>query len=143
MTLGLLSQVVWLLLLSLVTASLTWTITHEEVTRELRDYCTRRSRTSRTLVARKAFYMLTCEYCLSHYIAAGVLLLTGFRLLQDDWRGLALALFATSAVSNVYMSAFARLRLDVKAERLQTEAAEREIHGAPAKERLGPRAPGA
>ena len=43
---------------------------------------------------------------------------------------LVLALFATTAVANVYMSAFARLRLDVKAERLHTEAAEREIHGA-------------
>lgn len=124
------TQLGWLLFVSLVTASITWTVTHEEIFREFRDYCTDRSRTCGTLLARKIFYVFTCEYCFSHYVALGVLLMTGFRLLLLDWRGVVLALFATTAVANVYMSAFARLRLDVKAERLHTEAAEREIHGA-------------
>ena len=124
----------WLLVVSLVTASLTWTVTHEEITREFRDYCQRRSQTDRGLFARKAFYVFTCEYCFSHYVALGMVLATGFRLLLPDWRGVVLAIFATSAVANVYMSAFARLRLDVKAERLHTEAAEREIHGEAGKE---------
>jgi hypothetical protein len=124
------TQLGWLLFIALVTASITWTVTHEEIFREFREYCTDRSRTCRTLVARKVFYIFTCEYCFSHYVALGVLLMTGFHLLLPGWRGLVLALFATTAVANVYMSAFARLRLDVKAERLHTEAAEREIHGA-------------
>lgn len=124
------TQLGWLLFIALVTASITWTVTHEEIFREFREYCTDRSRSCRTLVARKVFYIFTCEYCFSHYVAFGVLLLTGFHLLLPGWRGLVLALFATTAVANVYMSAFARLRLDVKAERLHTEAAEREIRGA-------------
>jgi hypothetical protein len=120
-------QILWVLILALVTASVSWTITHEEILREFREYCGVRSRRSRSMVVRKMFYVFTCEYCFSHYVAFAFLLLTGFRLLIDDWRGVVLALFATTAIANVYMSAFARLRLDVKAERLQTEAAEREI----------------
>jgi hypothetical protein len=130
-------QLVWLLLLALVTASVTWTVTHEEIFREVREYCASRSRTSRSWPARKAFYVLTCEYCFSHYIALAFLLLTGFRLLLGDWRGLVLAMFAISAVSNVYMSAYARLRLDVKAERLQTEAVERQVRGDRARGSVG------
>ena len=124
----------WLLVVSLVTASITWTVTHEEITREFREYCQERSRKDRGLFARKAFYVFTCEYCFSHYVALAVVLTTEFRLLLPDWRGVVLAVLSVSAVANVYMSAFARLRLDVKAERLQTEAAEREIHGEAGKE---------
>jgi hypothetical protein len=131
---GLSVQFGWLLVVSLVTASITWTVTHEEITREFRDYCEERSRKGRGLFVRKAFYVFTCEYCFSHYVALGVVLATGFRLLLSDWRGVVLAVFATSAVANVCMSAFARLRLDVKAERLHTEAAEREIRGGADKE---------
>src|SRR5687768_7543376 len=97
------TQLGWLLFIALVTASITWTVTHEEIFREFREYCTDRSRTCRTLVARKVFYIFTCEYCFSHYVALGVLLMTGFHLLLPGWRGLVLALFATTAVANVYM----------------------------------------
>jgi hypothetical protein len=128
------TQIGWLLVLSLVTASLTWTVTHEEITRQFREYCQKRSRNDRNSFTRMTFYVFTCEYCFSHYVALGVVILSEFRLLLPDWRGVVLAVFAMSAVANVYMSAFARLRLDVKAERLQTEAAEREIRGKAGKE---------
>ena len=53
------TQLGWLLFIALVTASITWTVTHEEIFKEFREYCTDRSRTCRTLVARKAFYIFT------------------------------------------------------------------------------------
>jgi hypothetical protein len=120
-------DIVWLLVLPLAIASVSWTVTHEEVFREPREYCLRRSKTSHSFVVRKAFYVFTCEYCFSHYVAAVWLWLTGYRLMLDGWRGFALALFATNAIANVYMSAFARLRLEVKSERLETEVAEQQI----------------
>jgi hypothetical protein len=120
-------QAAWLLLLALPIATVTWTITHEEIFREAREYCSERSRTCRRLVQRKFFYALTCEYCLSHYVAAFFIVLTGFRLLLDDWRGYVIALFALVGVANMYMSLFGRLRVDIKSERLEVAVKEREV----------------
>jgi len=47
-----------------------WTVTHEEVFREPREYCLQRSQKCRRLLQRKFFYLFTCEYCFSHYMAA-------------------------------------------------------------------------
>jgi hypothetical protein len=76
-----------LFVLALPTAAISWTVTHEDLFREVHDSCIARSHTSRSLAARKFFYLLTCEYCFSHYVAAGILFLSGFRLLFSDWRG--------------------------------------------------------
>jgi hypothetical protein len=108
----------WLVLLSLPVATISWTVTHEELFREWREACETRSTTGRTILARKFFYAFTCEYCFSHYVAAGAAWSTGFRLLLADWRGGIIAWFALVAVANVYMSLFARLRVDIKSERL-------------------------
>ncbi|MGB9284711.1 MAG: hypothetical protein WCB59_11915, partial [Candidatus Sulfotelmatobacter sp.] len=77
----------WLLVLSIPVACVAWTITHEEVFRETRDYCQEQSKSARTLSRRKFFYLFTCEYCFSHYVAAAFLILTRFRLLYYGWRG--------------------------------------------------------
>ena len=120
-------QIVWLFLLALPVASIAWTVTHEELFRELREICTARSKTCRGLVRRKLFYVFTCEYCFSHYVTAGFLALTGFRLLLDDWRGVVIAFFALAAIVNVYLSLYGRLRVDIKAERVDIAAKETEI----------------
>ena len=78
-----------LLVLAMPIAAIAWTVTHEDIFREPRDYFVKRSEDAKSLVARKFFYLLTCEYCFSHWVTLGVLLLTGFRLLYDDWRGYA------------------------------------------------------
>ncbi len=108
----------WLSLLALTVATMSWTVTHEELFREWREACKARSTDGRTVLERKFFYAFTCEYCFSHYVAAGAVLGTGFRLLLADWRGGVIAWFALVAVANVYMSLFARLRVDIKSERL-------------------------
>jgi hypothetical protein len=119
MSLG--EQVVWLVLLALPVASVAWTVTHEEVFREPRDYCQRCSRECRNLVARKFFYLFTCEYCFSHYITAAAIAFTGYKLLLADWRGYVLAFFAVVWMANIYMSIFGRLRLEIRKERVEIE----------------------
>ena len=106
-------------MLALPVAAISWTVTHEDLFRELHDYCVDRSKSAPSLVARKFFYLLTCEYCFSHYVSAGVLLLTRFTLLYDDWRGYLIAWFALVWVANHLISLYGRLRLGIRSERLE------------------------
>jgi hypothetical protein len=118
------AQIVVLLILAIPIACVSWTVTHEEVFREPRDWCARKSETCRWLVQRKFFYLFTCEYCFSHYVTILFLFLTRFTLLYTDWRGYLLSGFALVWVANVYMSLFGRLRLDIKHEKVSIEATE-------------------
>jgi hypothetical protein len=120
-------QMVWLVVLPLPIATIAWTVTHEEIFREAREYCGHRSKNCRTLLQRKFFYIFTCEYCFSHYVVAFFLFVTRYRLLLDDWRGYLISFFAVAAVANVYMSLFGRLRIDIKSERLDIAVKEEAI----------------
>jgi hypothetical protein len=113
------SQVLALFILALPIASVAWTITHEEVVREFRDYCIGESKTCRRIYERKFFYLFTCEYCLSHYVTAAFLLITRYKLLYPDWRGYLIAGFSLVWVANVYMGIFGRIRLDIRKERAE------------------------
>lgn len=115
------SQTVWLFLLALPVASVAWTVTHEEVFREPREFCQRCSRECRNLAARKFFYLFTCEYCFSHYIALAAIAFSGYKLLLADWRGYVLSFFAVVWVANLYMSIFGRLRLEIRKERVEID----------------------
>ena len=117
-------QLIELFVLAIPVACVAWTITHEEVLREPREYCQRRSRDCLHWYQRKFFYLFTCEYCLSHYVAAIFLVIARGKLLFDDWRGYLVALFALVWVANQYMSIYNRLRLDIKSERLEGEIKE-------------------
>jgi hypothetical protein len=112
-------QLAELLVLAIPIACIAWTVTHEEVFREPREYCQRRSRDCRQWYERKFFYLFTCEYCFSHYIAALFLVIAHFKLLFADWRGYLIALFALVWIANQYMSIYDRLRLDIKSERIE------------------------
>jgi hypothetical protein len=112
-------QLLFLAILAIPVAAVAWTVTHEDVFREPREWCLARSKHCRRLVARKFFYLFTCEYCFSHYVAAGFVWMTGFTLLVDDWRGYLLAILSLVWIANVYMSLFGRLRLEIKQERLE------------------------
>ena len=118
------TQIIWLFVLAVPIASIAWTVTHEEVFREPREYCARQSKNCRRLIERKFFYLFTCEYCFSHYVAALFLLLTGYKLLYPDWRGYLIGGFALVWVANQYMSIYNRLRLDIKSERVEIETKE-------------------
>jgi hypothetical protein len=114
----------WLFLLSMPIACIAWTVTHEEVFREPREYCLTKSQEARQWYVRKFFYLFTCEYCFSHYVTIGILLLTRFHLLLDDWRGYLLAGFTLVWVANLQMSAFGRLRLEIRSERAEVKLKE-------------------
>jgi hypothetical protein len=120
-------QLAWLLFLSLPIACVAWTVTHEDLFREPQEYCTAKSERSRHWYVRKFFYMLTCEYCFSHYVAVGFLALTGFHLLLEDWRGLLIAGFALVWMANIYMGIFGRLRLGIKHDRVDIEMKEKAL----------------
>ena len=121
------SQILWLILLALPVACIAWTVTHEEVFREPRDYCVQCSTKCDTLFKRKFFYLFTCEYCFSHYVTIFFLIITRYRLGFDDWRGYLIAGFSLVWVANLYMSAFGRLRIDIKKERLDANLKEEEL----------------
>jgi hypothetical protein len=121
-------QIVYLFLLAIPIASIAWTVTHEEVFREPREYCIDKSRNCKKLLQRKFFYLFTCEYCFSHYVAAAFLLITHYRLVFDDWRGYLVGGFSLVWVANIYMSLFARIRIDLKKERLEATLKEEELN---------------
>src|SRR5690606_12068260 len=121
-------QLLWLFLLAIPIACIAWTVTHEEIFREPREYCVKRSQESEKLYQRKFFYLFTCEYCFSHYVTAFFLLATKYRLLFDDWRGYLISFFALVFLANGYMSLFALLRQNLKVEKLEAKLKDNEWH---------------
>ena len=119
-------QLVWLFVLAIPIASIAWTITHEEVFRETREYCKRHCDRG-PLIKRKFFYLFTCEYCFSHYVTILFLIITRYKLLYPDWRGYLLSLFALVWIANQYMSIYNRLRLDIKSEQIEIKTKEKEV----------------
>jgi len=103
--------------MALPVACIAWTVTHEEVFKEPRNYCETRCEQSKSILERKFFYLFTCEYCFSHYVTVLFLFLTGFKLLMDDWRGYIIAGFAVVWIANIYMSLFGLLRQNIKKEK--------------------------
>ena len=122
-----LEQIYWLIGLSIVVASVAWTVTQEEIFREPREYCAERSQNCQSIYERKFFYVFTCEYCFSHWVTLFFLLLTGYRFLLDDFRGLILAFFAIPWLANQWMSIYRRLRVGIKVENLQAKVVEEEL----------------
>ena len=114
-TLG--SQLLLLIVLAIPIASISWTVTHEDVFRELRQWLVKRGESSRSLLQRKFFLVLTCEYCFSHYVTLVFLLIFRFTLGYPGWRGYLVAGFSLVWIANVYMSLFGRLRLEIRHER--------------------------
>src|SRR5882757_5900128 len=98
MTIGL--QLAWLLILAIPLACIAWTVTHEEVFREPRNYCQEQSQHAPSLPRRKFLY--------------------------PGWRGYLISLFALVWVANQYMSIYNHLRLDIKHEQVEIRAKEKE-----------------
>ena len=113
-----------LVILALPVAAIAWTVTHEELFREFKEFCVRRNEQASSFPVRKFFYLFTCEYCFSHYVSAGVLLATRYKLLFDDWRGYVIAWLALVWVANHLIGIYGRLRLGIKSERLEIDLKE-------------------
>jgi len=121
-------EIVWLFVLAIPVACISWTVTHEEVFREPHEYCVKKSKECRTLLARKFFYLFTCEYCFSHYVTILFLFLTDYKLLLNDWRGYIIAGFSVVWIANIYMSLFGLIRIDIKKEKTEIEQIDKENH---------------
>jgi hypothetical protein len=119
-------QVVKLLLLAIPIAWLAWTVTHEEIFREMHDYCVDRSRACNRLLKRKFFYLFTCEYCFSHWCTLLFQLFFQFKLVYDDWRGYLVSIPALVWTANVYMNLYQRTRVDIRKERAIANLSEKE-----------------
>ena len=115
------TQITWLFTLSIPISCVAWTVTHEEIFKEPREFCIRKSQNSKTLLQRKMFYLFTCEYCFSHYVTLLFIFFTDYKLLIMDWRGYVIALFSLVWIANVYMSIFAFVRQDIKKEKCEIE----------------------
>ncbi len=111
------TPVYWLFILAIPIACVAWTVTHEEVFKEPREFCIKCSKEGKTLLKRKFFYLFTCEYCFSHYVTAAFLFLTDYKLYKEDWRGYIIAGFALVWIANVYMSIYNIIRIDLKKEK--------------------------
>jgi hypothetical protein len=106
--------------LALPVACVSWTVTHEEVFREPREWLERHSRTRVRWWQRQFCYGWICEFCLSHYVAASFLALTGFKLLLPDWRGNGLSEEAARVVlgrASEASSVVSAARLDLNGRR--------------------------
>lgn len=121
-------QIIWLIILALPIACVSWTVTHEEIFAEPREYCKRCSVERKALFARKFFYVFTCEYCFSFYVTALFLYITKYQLLLFDWRGYVIAELSLVCISNVYMTIFFFLRTGIKKEGVEVKLEEKELN---------------
>ena len=122
------SQIIWLFVLAIPIACIAWTVTHEEIFREPRDYCVDKSVKCQSLLERKFYYLFTCEYCFSHYVTLFFLILTQYTLLMPDWRGYIIAGFSLVWMANVYMSIFNLLRQSIKKDKTEIKEIEQKLN---------------
>ena len=114
-------QIVTLFIIAIPVACIAWTVTHEEIFREPREFCNKKSEECNTILQRKFYYLFTCEYCFSHYVTAVFIFITGYKLLFEDWRGYLISFFAVVFIANVYMSLFGLLRQNLKSEKIEAK----------------------
>jgi hypothetical protein len=121
------TQITWLFILAIPIACIAWTVTHEELFAEPREFCKRQQLISKSILRRKFFYLFTCEYCFSFYVTALMLFITKYQLLFDGWRGYFISGFSLVWISNIYMSIFLFIRTDIKKDGLDAKIKETEI----------------
>ncbi|MEP6683247.1 MAG: hypothetical protein ABJA35_08305 [Parafilimonas sp.] len=120
------NEITALFILAIPVACIAWTVTHEEIFAELKDFCTKRRDNSKNIFTKKFFYLFTCEYCFSHYVTAFILIITKYHLLYDDWKGYLVGGFSIVWIANIYMSIYARIRVTLKKERIEADLIEEE-----------------
>ncbi|RRQ45889.1 hypothetical protein [Chryseobacterium sp. SC28] len=113
------SQIIYLFVIAIPVSCIAWTVTHEEIFREPREYCQKISRTATSIWKRKFFYLFTCEYCFSHYVSLLFIIIGQYQLLYAGWRGYLVSFFAVVWVANWYMSLFGFLRQSLKVEKIE------------------------
>jgi hypothetical protein len=121
----------WLFILAIPIACIAWTVTHEEIFSEPRNYFKRQSIEAKTFLHRKFFYLFTCEYCFSFYVTALLLTVTRYQLLYPDWRGYLVSGFSLIWIANIYMSLLFLIRTDLKNDGLDGKIKQSELDKLP------------
>jgi hypothetical protein len=125
MAMGYGTQILFAVVLAFPVACVVWTVTQEELFKEVRDAVDRyRNRYRTSLWLRKLAYMMTCPYCFSHYVTALAVWVCGFRMLLDDWRGYVVSLFTVVLLANVVLSGYHMLRCSLRAAKARADYAE-------------------
>lgn len=119
-------QLIWLWVLAIPVACISWTITHEELFKEWVDFCKLKCKDGK-LVRRKFFFLFTCEYCFSHYVTIFFLIITQYQLLLPGWRGYLIAGFAIVWIANFYISIYGWLRTSLKKEKTEVKIQEQAL----------------
>ncbi|WP_259015243.1 hypothetical protein [Emticicia fluvialis] len=120
-------QIIRLFVLAIPIACVAWTVTHEEIFREPREYCKNQSQAGKTILQRKFFYVFTCEYCFSFYVTILFVIVTNYQLLFTDWRGYIIAVFSLVWIANIYMSLFFNIRIGIKKDGLEAKVKKKEL----------------
>ena len=102
-------------LIAVVVASISWTVTKEEVFQWFRKWCedlkkNNKCKGLRGWLCDMTGYLPTCYYCLSHSVTLATILIYPSKLLYDDWRGYAVTFFAIVFVANIYLTCYNILR---------------------------------
>lgn len=92
-----------LFLVAAPVAVISWTVTQEEICREIRGWC-------KCHLHAKLAYLSGCYYCFSHWVALACVLVLGGPVLHDDARGWFVSWLVTVLVANVYLTAYNILR---------------------------------
>jgi hypothetical protein len=118
-------------------AIIAWTQAKEEITREFRERLQRASDSTENIVLRKVAHMLTCEFCFSFWVSLLSLFVFRHRVAYADWRGVILAQFATWGIANIYMTAYSRLRVDIRKDQIEIKKEEAKIEDGQSKDHPG------
>src|SRR5271167_4045644 len=99
--------------LALVVAVISRVVTGEELFAEVRTWAKNR----KTRIGIKLAYPLTCGFCFSYWVAAAVVVFAGIEI----YGSVLIALFALTAVANVYLIAYERVTIQIRKLRMEVE----------------------
>lgn len=112
------------LLLALPIGCVSWTVTNEEIFRDMREHLSGVCNRTDSLLLRKLCYLPTCHYCFSHWVTLLFLCITGFKLMFPDWRGYVVGGFTLVMITNVYLTLYNILRVILRTLKAQAEHVE-------------------
>jgi hypothetical protein len=125
------SQLAYAALLAVPVGCIAWTVTQEEIFREMREKLQAyRKRHPESIWRQKLAYAPTCPFCLSHYLTAVCVALFRFRMLADDWRGYVISFFCVVLIANVYVTLYHWLRVALREAKASADRAETELQEA-------------
>jgi len=102
------TNVLFLFILAMPIASIAWTVTHEEVVGEFRDYCIVESKT--TTLPQFFLSLPAINFCIQAEAP---------KREPSGWRGHLIAGFSLVSIANMYMGIFGGIRLDIRKERAE------------------------